>query len=294
MDSIVKSLVFGGKVKVTVLSTADIVTEAIRLHGLSDAAAAALGKTLTVGAFMSNELKGAEERLSITLDAKGPLGRIVVAAKAGGLVRGYVENPKVIVAPLGNGRQDLKTAVGTGMLKVVKDLGLKDCYTGASELVNGNIDEDFAWYFTSSEGQPTAIALAVDVKDGVCKAAGGIVIQPMPECPDHVITVVEDIASNFVDLDKMLAHKTPAEIIDDFFGHFEIEVFEPTKPEYKCICSRGYMENILISMGRVKCVNLAMEFSPEPIEIVCECCSTKYHFTKDDIIDIWRRYDNKL
>lgn len=294
MDSLVKSLVFGGQVKVVALSTIDIVNEAIRLHGLSDTAACALGKVLTVGAFMSNDLKGEGERLSITLNADGPLGNIVVAAKAGGFVRGYVQNSKVEVPTLGNGRQNLRVAIGGGTLRVLKDLGLKECYTGTSELVNGNIDEDFAWYFTSSEGQPTAIALATEVKDGKCLASGGIIVQPMPGCPDHIITVLEDIVSNWADLGRLLAKYPPRELIDNFFGHFEIEYFPPYHPEYKCICSREYMESILISMGRVECVNLAMECSPDPIEINCEFCSTKYRFTKDDIVDLWRRYDNKL
>jgi len=293
MDSIVKSLVFGGLVKVTALVTTDIVNRAIELHHLTPVTAAALGKTLTIGAYMSNELKGEDERLSISINCNGPIGNIVVAAKAGGYVRGYVANPNVDIPPLANNKQNLKSAVGTGMMKVIKDLGLKDPYTGTSELVNGNIDEDFAWYFTSSEGQPTALALACNIESGKCVAAGGIVIQPMPNCPDHIITVLEDISSNFVDLDKLIMDRDAKKLIDDFFGHFEIEYFEPTHPEYRCICSRDYMENILLSMGRAKCVDLAMSFSPEPIEIVCECCSTKYHFAKDDIVDMWKRYDDK-
>lgn len=292
MDSIVKSLVFGGHVKVTALTTTELVNKAIEIHSLSPLASTALGKVLTVAAYMSNELKGEKEKLSINIKCDGELEGIVVAADKGGKVRGYVLNPTIELPLLGNGKQNTSGAIKSGKITVIKDLGLKEPYTGVSEIVNGSIDADFAWYFTKSEGTHTALALSV-VTDalGKCIVAGGIIVQPMPDCPDHILTVLEDIVPNFANLDKLLLKKDAKTLIDDYFGHFEIEYYPPVTPEYKCKCSREVMENVVLSLGRNECVNILMERGS--IEIECHFCNTLHLFTKDDVIKLWQDYDAK-
>jgi len=294
MDSINKALVFDGQVKVVAFRTTDLVNEAIRLHGLSPLAAEALGKVLTVAAYMSNELKGEKEKLSVQVTSKGVLGSIIVAADSGAKVRGYVQNKDATLPPLGNGKQNLFEGVGNdGFITVIKDLGLKEPYVGKTELVRGNLQEDFAWYFTRSEGAPTALALDVKIgEDGTCLSAGGVIVQPMPGCPDHILVVVEDIVSNFADIGEVLRVKSPEDILKDYFGHFQIEYFPPVTPEYRCKCSVEQMSNAVISLGRGDSVNLLMERGE--IEVICHFCGKHYVFTKEDVINIWRRYDHKL
>lgn len=289
MDTITKALVFDGLVKVVAFDTTEIVQKAISLHHTKPVASVALGKVLTVAAYMGNEMKNEDDRLSINLQCDGPLGGIVVAA-AHGTVRGYVSNPDTDLPPMGNGKQNTRKAIGSGTISVVKDLGLKECYTGKAELVNGSIDEDFSWYFTSSEGQPTALALAVNLDDaGQCTSAGGIIIQPMPGCPDHILVMLEDIAMNFAEIDKLVAARDSHRLIDDYFGHFAIEYFEPTHPVYQCICSPEYMQGVVRSIGRGECVNILM--AQGKIEIVCHFCNTAYTYDKDAVVAIWQSYD---
>ena len=209
MDAIAKALVFDGQVKVVAFKTTDLVNEAIRLHSLSPLAAEALGKVLTVAAYMSGELKGEKEKLSIQIQDKGALGSVIVAADAGAKVRGYVQNKDAVLPPLGNGKQDLFKGIGSeGFITVIKDLGLKDPYVGKTELVRGNLEEDFAWYFTRSEGSPTALALEVLIDEtGKCVSAGGVLVQPMPNCPEHILVVVEDIVSSFAHIGEILKEK---------------------------------------------------------------------------------------
>lgn len=288
-NTIAKALVFDGLVKVAALDTTEIVRHAVEIHHTTPVASVALGKMLTMAAYMGNEMKGPDDRLSINMVCDGPIENIVVAATPH-TVRGYVSNPQVVMPPLGNGKQNTGKAIGSGTLNVVKDLGLKECYTGKSEIVNGSIDADFDWYFTSSEGQPTAIALSVNLDEsGACTSAGGIVIQPMPGCPDHILVMLEDIAMNFVEIDKLVAKRDARRLIDDYFGHFAIEYFEDVHPVYQCICSPAYMAGVVRSIGRAECVNILMERGA--IEITCHFCDTKYTFGKQQVIDIWQEWD---
>ena len=294
MDGIAKALVFDGLVKVVAFKTTDLVNEAIGLHGLSPLAAEALGKVLSVAAYMSNELKGDKEKLSVQVTNKGALGSIIVAADAGAKVRGYVEHKDATLPPLGNGKQDLFKGIGSeGFITVIKDLGLKDPYVGRTELVRGNLEEDFAWYFTRSEGAPTALALEVMIgEDGACSSAGGVLVQPMPGCPEHILVIVEDIVSQFAHIGEIYKEKDASDVLKDFFGHFKIEYFPVVKPVYRCKCSREQMSNAVISLGRADSVNLLMERGE--IEVLCHFCGRKYVFTKQDVIDIWRKYDHKV
>ncbi|MBQ7653313.1 MAG: Hsp33 family molecular chaperone HslO [Clostridia bacterium] len=290
MDKICKSIVFGGLAEVTAFDTTELVQKARELHKTSPVATVALGKVLSIGAYMSSTLKNDGDRFSISITCDGPIQNLVVAGNSKLQVRGYLENPDFQLEKLGSGKENLREAFGSGTINVIKDLGLKECYTGKSEVVNGNVDEDFAWYFTKSEGVPTALAMAVNLdENGDCTSAGGIIIQPLPGCPEEVLVILEDISMNFGIMDKLVAARDPHKLIDDYFGHFEIKYFDPVTPVYQCICSPLYMEGVVRAIGRGECVNILMERGS--IEIKCHFCGKVYNFSKEEVVDIWQRYD---
>ena len=205
MDRIENALLFNGQAEVSVIKINDILNELIKLQKLSNTAAAALGRAMTAGAFVASKLKNAKDKFSITINGGGPLGNIIVAGQYGDLVRGYVEHPEIEPPLKENGKLDVGFAVGNqGNITVIKDLGLKEPYVGVSSLVSGEIGEDFAYYYLTSEQQPTAFAAGVLIENGVCAGAGGVVIQPMPDCKDHIITVLEDIMTKFTDISSQL------------------------------------------------------------------------------------------
>lgn len=281
MDVIKKFTFADNSVLVTIIDSKDLVSEAIALHDLSPLAAAALGRTLTVTAFMANNLKGAGEKLSVTVNGGGPLGRIITAGDAGGKVRGYVENPHVEL-PFRNGKLDVGGGVGKdGYISVIKDLGLKEPYIGRTALINGEIASDFAYYFTASEQQPSAVALGVLVDKTGCIASGGIFVQPLPGCPDHVLTVLEDIVGNFTAVSNLFKDLGAEGIKDKYFGHFDINELEGGKPEYICRCNRSKLEKVVLSLGRAECDDVIAEQGR--IEIGCQFCGKKYIFDKNDV-----------
>ena len=169
MDVIKRFMLFDKTILVSVISAKELVDKAIKIHSLSRTAAAALGRTLIVGAYMGTELKDDKQKLSITINGGGPLGRIVVLSDYGAKVRGYVENPAVELPLNGKGKLDVGGGVGkNGYISVIKDLGLKEPYSGRCPIVDGEIANDFAYYFTVSEQQPSAVALGVLAADNEC------------------------------------------------------------------------------------------------------------------------------
>lgn len=292
MDRIDKALIFNGQVLVSVIKITDIVNELINIQGLSNTAATALGRTMTIGAYISSNLKSKGDKMSITINGGGPLGNIVVAGLSGARLRGYVSKPECEPPAKDNGALDVGFAVGKeGNVTVIKDLGLKEPYVGVSQLVSGEIGEDFAYYFVTSEQQPTAIAVGVSIENNVCVGAGGVIIQPMPDCPDHIITVLEDIISKFKNISSMLKDQEPLDIIEQEFSHFEHQLLTPIFPKLECICSRERMDSIVGSLNPVEVFEILKV--DRKMEIHCHFCNKDYNYTADEVIAI-RNKDKEI
>ncbi len=286
MDRAVKALIYNGEISLTILDTTEMVNRAIEIHKLTPLAAAVLGRTMTVATFMATNLKNKEDTLSITINGDGPAGQIVVCGNHDLKMRGYIENPSVNLPLKKNGKLDVGGAVGKGRISVVKNLGLKEPYTGSSRLVSGEIAEDFAAYFAYSEQQPTGLALGVKIgKDLKCVGAGGLVIQPMPGASDESIDKAEKLLSEFTSISSMIEEYGIDGIIDRYFdGVFFFEY----DPEYKCTCSKEYVDKILITLGKKELYDTIEKEGK--VEVVCQFCPNKYTYLKEDID---RLFDNE-
>lgn len=279
MDRAVKALIYNGEISLTLLDTTEMVNRAIEIHKLSPLAAAALGRTMTVATFMSIGLKNKDDTLSVTISGDGPAGTIVVCGNHDLKMRGYIDNPQVELPLKKNGKLDVGGAVGKGRISVVKNLGLKEPYTGSSRLVSGEIAEDFAAYFAFSEQQPTGLALGVKIgKDFKCVGAGGVVIQPMPGASDESIDKAEKLLSEFTKISSMIEEYGIDGIIDRYFdGVFFFEY----EPEYKCTCSKDYVDKILITLGKEELYDTIEKEGK--VEVVCQFCPNKYTYLKEDV-----------
>lgn len=279
MGKIYKTLIFDGQISLSVLDTTDVVNEAIRLHKLTPVCAAALGRTLTVTAFMASQLKGEDERLSVTINGNGAGGKIIAAADSKLNVRGAIDNPTIDLPLKANGKLDVGGVVGnSGYITVVKNLGLKEPYVGRSELVSGEIGEDFAAYYAYSEQQPTAIAVGVLIKNEKCIGAGGVIIQPLPDCTEENLVKAENLVNKFSDVSKQISETGVEGIIEKYFKGYDFNAFDV---RYKCNCSDEYVRKVLITLGKKELYD-AIEKDGK-IEVCCQFCDKKYVYYKKDV-----------
>ena len=283
MGKIYKTLIYDGQISLSVLDTTDVVNNAIELHGLTPLCAAGLGRALTIASFMATSLKDEKEKLSVTIDGNGVGGKIVVAADGNLNVRGSIVNPQADLPLKPNGKLDVGGLVGNdGMITVVKNLGLKEPYVGKCKLVSGEIGEDFAAYYAYSEQQPTAIAVGVLVKNDKCIGAGGVILQPLPDCKEENIEKAEKLIVEFSDVSKKISEIGIDGIIEKYFGEYK---FTKYNTQYKCSCSREYVDKVLIALGR-KELNDIIEKDGK-IEVCCEFCNKKYVYLKKDVEELF-------
>lgn len=267
------------------LDATDIVNEIEKIHQTSAVVTAALGRLSIAASMMGFGLKGKDDSISLKIDGGGPAGILIAVSDGMGNVKSYVQNP-VVEIPLNSvGKLDVAGAVGKdGTLTVSKDLGLKEPYCGMVPIVSGEIGEDIANYFVSSEQVPTVCGLGVLVNpDLSVKCAGGFLIQLLPFADENCISTIESNVSKIKSVTDLFASgKKPEEIALELLEGLEPNLLDESNPEYKCDCSRERTERILAGLGSEELKKLADE---QPVtEVCCHFCGKKYTFSSDELL----------
>ena len=284
MDQLVRAIAKDAPVKAMAISGTSLVERARQIHDTWPVATAALGRLLMGASMMGSMLK--EDNGSVTLRVKGngPLGTLLSVSDSQGNVRGYVENPAVDVPRKAHAKLDVGAAVGPdGSLTVIRDLGLKEPYVGAIQLVGGEIAEDIAAYFVESEQIPTACALGVLIApEQTVQAAGGYLIQLLPGADDSVITAIEGGIAKVGAVSAQLARGLgPAELLREVLSDFQLEILETSPVEYRCYCSRERVSRALVSIGPAELRSLIEE--QDGAELTCQFCDKIYRFSRADL-----------
>lgn len=283
-DTIIIGTAAEGNVRFVAASTTNLVNEAVKIHGCSATAAAALGRMLTSGAMMATMFKNEKDVLTLQINGGGPAGSIVVTAYPDGRVKGYIGNPQVDLPQNNQGKLDVGGAIGTnGMLTIIKDIGLKKPYVGQIPIVTGEIGDDLTYYFTQSEQTPTAVGVGVLVNNDLSiRAAGGFIIQMMPGASDLVADLVTYRLQEMKSISSQLdSGKDIESVMRDIFEDMSIKIMQYKDPYFKCDCSREKVEKALVSIGKKDLEEIYAEGGTE--EIKCHFCNQSYYFNKEDI-----------
>ena len=286
MGKILRAIDPDGMIRVSFLDSKDIVNTAQAIHNTSPVATAALGRTLTMTAFLGSMLKSESDKVTVYIKGDGPIGGIVATSDGCGMVKGYVYNPLVDLPLNKQGKLAVGAAVGKGYLSISKDLGLKDPYMGSVPLVTGEIAEDFTYYFAKSEQTPTAIALGVLVDtDLSAKCAGGFIIQLMPNADDETAKKIEDNVRNLPPVTEMLDKgMSGEEIIKKVAEGFEMKFLDSADYEYRCDCSREKIEKALLSLGREELTDIIE--NDGKAELTCQFCPKVYRLDKEELTEL--------
>ena len=282
-DYLVKALAYNGQVRAYAVRTTETIREAQRRHHTWPTASAALGRAMTAGTMMGAMLKG-DSKLTIKIEGGGPIGIILVDSNANGEVRGYVSNPKVHFELNQFGKLDVARAVGTsGTLTVVKDLGLRDYFTGQIPIVSGELGEDFTYYFVSSEQIPSSVGVGVLVNpDNSILAAGGFILQLMPGTGEETISEIEKRLHSIPPVSKMIEKGlAPEEILYELLGKDNVKILETLPVAFVCRCSRERIANAIISLGPEEIQEMIEEEGQA--EASCHFCNEIYYFNKDEL-----------
>ena len=279
----------------------DLVQEAADIHDTTPLAAAGLGRVLTAAGLMGIMLKDADNKLTLHFKGDGPAKQILATAYSDGRVKGYISNPYVDLPLNDKGKLDVGGSLGVGELTVIKDLGMREPYTGTIALVDGEIADDLTAYFYISEQQNSSVALGVKVeRDLSIGAAGGMIIQMLPDAEEGAVDALEKMIGEMPPLTTLIsqlaeddqdAGKRVAALLQKIFKdvpeEYQPEILEEREIRWECDCSRERIENALLTIGRKDLTEIIEEDGEA--ELQCQFCCKKYHFNKDDLVAILDR-----
>ena len=254
-DYMIRATAANGQIRAFAATTRDLTEYARNAHNTSPVVTAALGRTMTAAVMMGSMLKGDKELLTVKIQGDGPIGSLTVTADSHGHVKGYAQNPVVLIQANSIGKLDVAGAIGKGVLSVIKDIGLKDPYVGQTDLVSGEIAEDLTYYFAVSEQTPSSVGLGVLMnKDNTVRQAGGFMLD---------------------------SGKTPEDILQELLGDMELAVLDRLAVSFKCGCSK---ERFARGIASIKKSDIQeMIDAGENIETCCQFCNSKYVFTPDEL-----------
>lgn len=288
-DYIIRATAANDQIRAFAAVTTEMVETAREHHNTSPVATAALGRLLTAGAMMGSMMKGEKDVLTLQIKAGGPLQGITVTADSQGNVKGYVGNPDVCIPANFKGKLDVAGAVGPGFLTVIKDMGLKEPYSGQVMLQTCEIAEDLTYYFATSEQVPSAVGLGVLMnKNNTVRQAGGFIVQLMPFAEEEVISRLEQNVQKINSVTNLLEEgHTPESLLEKVLEGFDVQINEKMDTRFRCNCSKERVAKALISIGRKELNEMIQE--GKPIEMNCHFCNTNYNFTVEELKEILRR-----
>lgn len=309
----------------------DLVQEAAKIHDTTPLASAGLGRVLTAAGLMGIMLKDDDNKLTLHFKGDGPARQILATAYGDGRVKGYISNPYVDLPLNDQGKLDVGGSLGVGDLTVIKDLGLKEPYTGTIALVDGEIADDLTAYFYISEQQNSSVALGVKVeRDLSIGAAGGMIIQMLPDAQEGAVDALEKMIGAMpplttlisglsgssdpeidrpaeaasaddsgqpagetlqADAENQEASKRLAALLQEIFKdvpeEYQPEILAEREIRWECDCSRERIESALLTIGRRDLTEIIEEDGEA--ELQCQFCCKKYHFNKDELVEILDR-----
>ncbi len=283
MDRIIRAVAADGFIKMQVIYARDMVQEANRIHRLSPTAAAALGRSLCAASLLGDMMKEENATVTLRINGGGPIGSVVAVSDSSGNVRGYVDDPTVDLPLRSDGKLDVGGAVGRdGMLVVSRDIGLKEPYISSTELVTGEIAEDFTRFLLESEQVPSACGLGVLVDtDCSIKTAGGFIVQLMPGASESLIDTLEENIFMMDQLTTILDEDGPEVLFAQVLKGLEYHLVGEDPVSYRCPCSRERVEEALICIDANDLQEIISQGSTE--EVLCQFCGKTYSFTPVDL-----------
>lgn len=282
-DYLIRAADKGKNIRIFLARTTEAVEEMRRRHNTSATASAAAGRLLTAAFLMGADLKGDTDTLTLRIVGDGPVESLVATADAKGGARAYPLNPEADLPPRYPGKLDVGGLIGEGYLEVIKDLGLKQPFVGRVELVSGEIAEDLAHYFLKSEQIPSLVSLGVLVeKDLTIRAAGGLLIQAMPEADDAVLAKIEENVLKMGPISSVMEREKALEdVLAAIMQGVEYEVLEKRELAFRCTCSRERLRSIIAGFSEDELKDIYEKEGK--IELKCNFCNEVYVYELDEI-----------
>lgn len=274
-DNVLRALTDDGAFRVIAADTTATVRGAIdaqRPEGLELTRAFA---DLITGAVLVRESMAPDYRLQAILQGNDRRARIVADTHPDGATRGLLQLP--------SGSKTL--SYEKGVLQVARTLHNGALHQGVVEIPTDNptISGAFMAYMQASEQVATMIAVGCHMAAGEVVAAGGYMVQLLPELEEGPLMVMTERLKDFEDIVPMLARGgvSPSVLLAEVLYGMPYTQVGDRPVSFGCYCSPERLMGSLASLPRADIESL-ME-GGRTLDIECDYCRKNYKFTIDQL-----------
>lgn len=288
MASIIRAITKDGSARAIIIDARDIVERARQIHNTTPTTTAALGRTLIATSLAGSMLGEENDVITVRFVGNGVGGTIIATSDWCGNVRGLIGNPSADLPLRADGKLDVGGCVGQGELYILRDTGGSEPYVGVSKIQTGEIGDDIAYYYATSEQVPTICALGVLIdRDYTVKEAGGALVQLLPFADEEIAEKLEENAKKMRPVTEILSEGTLEDVLNAVFDGIEYDLFDKIECSYKCVCSREKTDKALISLGEKEITEMIE--SEEETVMTCGFCDSVYKYSKSDLKNILKK-----
>ena len=264
-DGILRAVTTDGGFRVVAAATTEMVRGAIAAQKPEGPVAGIYADFLT-GAVLVRESMSPDYRMQVFMQGKNPKTRLVADSYPDGMTRGLVQL-----------RGEAQFNFGGGVLQVQRTLSTGGLHTGVVGIKEGaSVAEAFMDYMQDSEQIVTMMSVAHVVKDGDVVAAGGYLLQLLPEVDRLKLAVMTERLEDFKDIRELLENgkATPQYLIEETLYGIAYEQVAENPVSFGCTCNELRLTASLATLPIADIEELAG--SDKPLEISCDFCNHEY------------------
>ncbi|HYD68679.1 Hsp33 family molecular chaperone [Azospirillum sp.] len=272
--------------------------EILTRHAYPEPVAKFLAETMALAVLLASMLKY-EGIFTLQTKGDGPIRLMVADVTSVGDVRAYAQFDEAALTAAGD---DVTIApapalLGRGHIAFTVDQGPNtDRYQGIVELYGKTLADCVQHYFRQSEQIDTGLRVTVGRDAGGHWRAGGLMVQRMPPEQGTAALLSSDTEDDWRRAMVLMASTTDDELLspdlkanDLLFRLFHedgVRVWAPHHLRFGCRCSRQRVHDMLGNLPREEIQHLKVEETGK-VEVVCQFCSTAYHFDDDDLDKVY-------
>ena len=266
---VVRALTGDGQIRMSAIDATQLWDGVRRGHPHLEAGACGPLTELLAGAALLQSRSLLTERVQLVVRSSGRAKAIVADSWPDGSIRGILDlNPACA---------DGQWLGFPGQFQVMRSNPKGQPYIGNLELVDGPISAQLEYYLQQSEQIQACAALWCDIATG---AAGGVLVEPLPDCPQNrlqrMVAAIEGLEVT------QLWERTPEFLVSWINQGSGAEVLSMQTIEYRCRCSRESLIGILGAMPRSERENI---FADGKAIVNCEYCGKSYEIAPEEMPD---------
>jgi molecular chaperone Hsp33 len=268
-DGALRAMTDDGAFRVVNVRTTDTVQRVLQTQRVEGPSGALLGELVT-GAILVRETMAPDYRLQALLRGADNESRLVADSHPDGGTRGLISGATARAAFPLNG----------GTLEVVRTLYSGDMHRGVVEVPNGKgMSDTLMTYLQSSEQVASMLSVACVLDGGRVIAAGGYLVQLLPEVGRAPLAIMAERLEDFRDIGPLLA-KTDAAVsplLDELLYGMPFTRLTEHPLSWKCRCSTVRVMSSLATLPKAELAELIA--GEKQIELSCDFCGHTYNLS---------------